>query len=131
MSRGGTDMTGTTTVDDRALKQRHRGMWASGDYPRVAGELIDELGRVVVTAAGVRAGQRVLDVAAGTGNAALPAARAGADVVACDLTPELLAVGRRAAEQEGLTLDWVEADAEALPFPDGDFDTVVSVVGAM
>ena len=124
-------MTGTTTVDDRALKQRHRGMWASGDYPRVARELIEELGRAVVSAAGIRAGQHVLDVAAGTGNAALPAARTGARVVACDLTPELLAVGRQAAEQEGLAVDWVEADAEALPFPDGDFDAVVSVVGAM
>jgi SAM-dependent methyltransferase len=124
-------MTAPTTVDDRALKQRHRTMWASGDYPRVARELISDLGEVVVRAAGIHAGQRVLDVAAGTGNASLPAARTGADVVACDLTPELLAEGARRAEAEGLQLEWVEADAEALPFTDGEFDVVLSVVGAM
>src|SRR3954454_6215221 len=124
-------MTAPTAVDDRALKQRHRTMWAAGDYPRVARELIGELGEGVVRAAGVRAAQRVLDVAAGTGNASLPAARTGADVVAADLTPELLAEGERLAEQEGLRLTWVEADAEALPFPDREFDAVLSVVGAM
>jgi 2-polyprenyl-6-hydroxyphenyl methylase/3-demethylubiquinone-9 3-methyltransferase len=116
---------------DRALKQRHRAMWASGDYPRVAAELIPELGRDIVPAAGIRAGQRVLDAAAGTGNAAIPAALTGADVVASDLTPELLAAGERRARQLGVRLEWVEADVEALPFPDGDFDVVVSVVGAM
>src|SRR3954469_24763967 len=101
-------MTAPTAVDDRTLKQRHRSMWASGDYPRVARELIGELGEVVVRAADVRAGQHVLDVAAGTGNASLPAARTGADVVACDLTPELLPDGARQAEAEGLRLEWVE-----------------------
>jgi SAM-dependent methyltransferase len=124
-------MTAPTAVDDRALKLRHRSMWASGDYPRVARELIGELGEVAVRAAGIGPGQRVLDAAAGAGNASLPAARTGADVVACDLTPELLAAGERQARAEGLRLTWVEADVEALPFADGEFDTVLSVVGAM
>ena len=74
---------------------------------------------------------RVLDVAAGTGNASLPAAQAGADVTASDLTPELLAVGRRRADAAGLTLAWVEADAEHLPFEDESFDVVISSIGAM
>ena len=73
----------------------------------------------------------MLDVAAGTGNVALAAAAAGADVVACDLTPELLEIGRARAAERGLTLEWVEADAEALPFQDAAFDDVLSSVGAM
>jgi SAM-dependent methyltransferase len=125
-------MTSTSITDaDRALKDRHRAMWASGNYPRVAADLIAELGTVVVDAAGVRAGRSVLDVAAGCGNAALPAAATGAEVVACDLTPELLADGARRAAERGLSVEWVEADAEALPFPDCRFDVVLSVVGAM
>jgi SAM-dependent methyltransferase len=79
----------------------------------------------------VKAGDRVLDVAAGTGNAAIPAALAGADAVACDLTPELLDAGRRLAGRQGVDLVWQEADAEALPFGDGEFDTVMSCVGVM
>jgi 2-polyprenyl-6-hydroxyphenyl methylase/3-demethylubiquinone-9 3-methyltransferase len=106
-------------------------MWASGDYPKVATDLIAGLGPRIVSAAGISAGQRVLDVAAGSGNAAIPAAENGARVVASDLTPELLAAGRRLATQRGVELDWVEADAEVLPFDDDDFDVVISVVGAM
>jgi SAM-dependent methyltransferase len=79
----------------------------------------------------VRAGDRVLDVAAGTGNAAIPAALTGADVVASDLTPELLAVGRELAGREGAELSWEEGDAEALPYSDGAFDVVLSSVGVM
>jgi ubiquinone/menaquinone biosynthesis C-methylase UbiE len=120
-----------TTAADTALKQRHRTMWAWGDYPRLAADLIADLGPAAVSAAGVRPGVRVLDVAAGAGNAALPAAVSGADVVACDLTPELLAAGRRQAERQRLTVEWVEADVEALPFADAEFDVVISVVGAM
>jgi ubiquinone/menaquinone biosynthesis C-methylase UbiE len=106
-------------------------MWASGDYPAVAAQLIPELGPALVTACGIRSGQRVLDVAAGTGNAAIPAAATGAHVVASDLTPELFDTGRLVAAASGVTLDWVEGDAEALPFETGEFDVVVSCVGAM
>jgi len=124
-------MTTTAQDADRALKQRHRAMWAAGDYPRVAAELITELGPVAVDAAGITAADRVLDAAAGSGNASLPAAATGATVVACDLTPELLVAGQRDADARGLPIEWVEGDVEALPFPDADFDIVISVVGAM
>ena len=116
---------------DRALKAKHRAMWAQGDYPSLAAEVIPGLGAVLVEACGVRSGQRVLDVAAGTGNAAIPAALAGADVVASDLAPELFEAGRRVAEKQGAHLTWQEADAEALPFGDAEFDTVLSCVGVM
>ncbi|AQA06035.1 SAM-dependent methyltransferase [Mycobacterium sp. MS1601] len=116
---------------DRALKAKHRALWASGDYPAVAHELIPELGPRLVQAAGINAGQRVLDVAAGSGNAAVPAAAAGARVVASDLTPELFDAGRAHAAHHGVELEWVEADAEALPFEDNSFDAVLSCVGAM
>ena len=116
---------------DRALKARHRAMWALGDYPALAADLIESLGQVLVDASGTRAGDRVLDVAAGAGNAAIPAALTGASVVASDLTPELFEAGRRRAADRGATLTWREADAEALPFADGEFDRVLSCVGVM
>ena len=120
-----------TTTTDQQLKAKHRALWASGDYPAVAEELIPDLGSTLVDACGVRAGQRVLDVAAGSGNAAVPAAATGAEVVASDLTPELLDAGRRIAAERGVELTWTEGDAEALPFADGTFDVVLSCVGAM
>ena len=123
--------TTETRAADQQIKSKHRAMWASGDYAAVAAELIPELGPALVAAAGVRSGQRVLDVAAGTGNAAIPAAATGAEVVASDLTPELLEIGQRRAADAGVQLRWVEADAEALPFEDGEFDVVLSCVGAM
>ena len=101
-------------------------MWALGDYHRFASELIWEFGPVLVEACGVSSGQRLLDVAAGTGNVAIRAAEAGADVVALDLTPENLEAGRRAALSRGVELEWVEGDAQALPFADGEFDVVTS-----
>ncbi len=116
---------------DRALKGKHRAMWALGDYPAVAADVIPALGPVLVEACRVRPGDRVLDVAAGSGNAAVPAALAGASVVASDLTPELLEIGRVQAEALGAALTWRQADAEALPFADGEFDTVLSCVGVM
>ena len=116
---------------DRNLKTKHRAMWASGDYPTLASDLIWKLGPRVVAAADVRPGERVLDVAAGSGNAAIPAALRGGMVVASDLAPELFDVGRRLAAQAGAELEWREADAEALPFPDDAFDVVLSTVGVM
>jgi SAM-dependent methyltransferase len=105
--------------------------WALGDYDRFARALVWDLGPDLVAAAGVGPGQRVLDVAAGTGNVALRAAQAGADVVACDLTAESLAIGERHARELGLEIRWVQADAQALPFADGEFDVVLSAVGAI
>ena len=119
------------TADDAALKAKHAAMWALGDYAAVARELIPELGHVLVDACDIGRGQRVLDVAAGTGNVAIPAARAGAEVTAADLAPELLDIGRHLADDAGLSLEWRRADAEALPFGDATFDVVTSSVGVM
>jgi SAM-dependent methyltransferase len=116
---------------DRELETGAGAVWALGDYPKVAREVLGDLGDELVAACGIGPGQRVLDVAAGSGNVALRAARAGAAVVAVDITPALLEAGRREASARGLELDWVEADAEALPFADGAFDVVTSCVGAM
>jgi SAM-dependent methyltransferase len=121
----------TTVTSDSELKARHRAMWASGDYPSMVETFLLPLGPRLVEACGIGPGMSVLDVAAGTGNASIPAARAGADVTASDLTPELLEAGRRRAEAAGLELDWVEADAEHLPFEDESFDVVMSSIGAM
>ncbi len=128
-------MTQTVDTDrteaDRALKAKHRAMWALGDYPAVAKEVIPSLGAILVAACEVGLGDDVLDVAAGSGNAAIPAALTGAKVVASDLTPELFADGRAIAAARGADVEWVEADAEALPFPDGQFDVALSCVGVM
>lgn len=121
----------TATDEDRALKAKHAAMWASGDYPAVVTDVVHTLGGILVETLDVRPGQHVLDVAAGTGTSAIPAARRGADVIATDLTPELLDVGRAEAEAEGLTLTWQTADAEALPFRDASFDIVMSSIGVM
>jgi SAM-dependent methyltransferase len=126
--------TESSTIErtaDLAVKAKHRALWASGDYPRVATELIPQLGPALVDAAGITAGQYVLDVAAGSSNAAIPAAERGARVIASDLTPELLTAGRRQAAKRGVDLQWVEADAEDLPFPTDTFDAVLSSVGSM
>ena len=116
---------------DRALKTKHRTMWALGDYPAVATEVIPSLGPVLVMATDVRPGDRVLDIAAGSGNVAVPAARAGGHVIASDLTPELFEAGRAYAAAEGVDVEWREADAEGLPFADHTFDKVLSSVGVM
>lgn len=120
----------STTVNDKELKARHRAMWASGDYPQMVDTFLVPLGPRLIEACSIGPGDRVLDVASGTGNAALRAAEAGATVVASDLTPELLRDGRSRADRTGLTLEWVEADAEALPFEDASFDVVMSSIGA-
>ncbi|HEX5525976.1 MAG TPA: methyltransferase domain-containing protein [Solirubrobacterales bacterium] len=113
------------------LKAKHRKMWASGDYPSMVETFLLPLGPRLVDACEIGEGDRVLDVAAGTGNAAIEAAKRGAEVVASDLTPELFEAGRARAKAAGVELEWVEADAEALPFEDESFDVVISSIGVM
>src|SRR5690242_8170588 len=117
--------------EDAALKARHRKMWASGDYPSMVETFLLPLGPRLVEACGIGPGVHVLDVGAGTGNASIPAAQRGASVTASDLTPELLEAGRHRAEGAGVSLGWVEADAEHLPFDDASFDVVISSIGVM
>lgn len=121
----------SSNAQDSELKARHRAMWAAGDYGDMVETFLLPLGPRLVEACDIAPGDVVLDVAAGTGNAAIPAAQAGAQVTASDLTPELLQAGRARAEREGLTLEWVQADAEHLPFEDESFDVVISSIGAM
>jgi ubiquinone/menaquinone biosynthesis C-methylase UbiE len=115
----------------QSAKQAARQAWALGDYHTFATELVWEVGPALVDSCGIGPGQRVLDVAAGTGNVAIRAAEAGATVIASDLTPENFAAGRREAASHGVEVEWVEADAEALPFADAEFDVVTSSFGAM
>jgi SAM-dependent methyltransferase len=118
-----------TTIDVDTLKASHHATWASGDYAAIA-ELIDEIPPPhLLDLVGVEPGQTVLDVATGSGNVALHAARRGADVVGVDLTPELFETARPRAEALGVEVEWVEGDAEALPFDDATFDRVVSAFG--
>ena len=112
------------------FKQRQRAMWAAGDYAPLSLH-IAHVGERVVATAGVEPGMQVLDVACGTGNAALPAARAGAQVVGLDITPALLERGREKAAAERLEIEWVEGDAEQLPFEDDRFNRVFSTFGHM
>src|SRR3954465_3360345 len=118
-------------TDDRAIKDRARATWAAGDFPRVARDTVPRVGPALVAAAGVRTGDRVLDVGAGAGATAIPAALAGGDGGAPAPAPRRLAAGRSAAVAAGVALEWVEADAEALPFADAAFDVVLSSFGAM
>ena len=121
----------STQLADSELKTRHRAMWSSGDYALMVRTFLLPVGERLVDACGIGPDVRVLDVAAGTGNSSLPAARRGATVTASDLTPALLEAGRQNAESEGLELEWVEADAENLPFEDESFDVVISAIGVM
>jgi SAM-dependent methyltransferase len=113
------------------IKAKHRAMWALGNYDRVATEVVHEVGAILVAGADLKAGERVLDVAAGSGNASIPAARAGAEVTATDLTPELVQIGRDRSAALGLDIVWDEADAEHLPFADNEFDVTMSAIGVM
>jgi ubiquinone/menaquinone biosynthesis C-methylase UbiE len=117
--------------EDLAYKVGVRQVWALGDYHRFASDLVWHMGAELVSACQIKPADRMLDVAAGSGNVALRAAEAGANVVASDLTPQNFAAGRRIAERAGLRIRWVEADAEDLPFADAEFDVVTSSVGAM
>jgi SAM-dependent methyltransferase len=119
------------TAEDRELKAWQRSIWALGNYHEFTKRSLWVLGPVLVDACKIGPGQRVLDVATGTGNVAIRAAEAGAEVIASDLTPENFDAGRREAAAHGVNLQWVEADAEALPFADGEFDVVTSAFGAV
>lgn len=112
------------------LKARQQAMWASGDYAQI-GSRLQIVGETLGEAADLRAGERVLDVAAGNGNAALAAARRYCDVTATDYVPELLERAARRAQADGLSLRTLTADAEALPFPAASFDVALSVFGVM
>ena len=117
-------------ADLSALKTRQQGAWSSGDYA-IVGTTLQIVGEALCEALDLRAGQRVLDVAAGNGNATLAAARRWCDVVSTDYVPALLERGRLRATADGLSVEFREADAEALPFKDGAFDAVVSTFGVM
>jgi SAM-dependent methyltransferase len=124
-------MTVATQPDPYAqMTERSRSMWSLGDFARAGAEQV-LVGELLCRAIQVRPGQRVLDVAAGSGNAALAAARRGARVTATDFVPRLLQAAARRARAEGLELETREADAQSLPFPDGAFDVVLSTFGVM
>ncbi len=124
-------MNATALAELAKLKQGARATWAAGDYHAIAERQLWEVGPRIVEAVDVHPGEDVLDVACGTGNAALRAAQAGARVVGVDLTPELFAAGRRLAAEAAVAIDWVQSDAEELPFGDESFDVVVSTFGCM
>jgi len=120
-------MATTTPIDN--LKEAHRGVWNSGDYADVAERFVTSLGQVALTSAALKPGERVLDVATGSGNAAIPAARAGAEVTGLDLASSLLEVAERRSAEAGVSVEWIEGDAEILPFENESFEAVLSVVG--
>jgi SAM-dependent methyltransferase len=117
-------------VSDPQQRQRARATWSAGDFDAIA-ERIWSVGSDLVERVGVADGDRVLDVACGTGNAAIPAAVAGGSVTGLDITPELFEDARRRAADAGVEIEWIEGDAEALPFEDGSFDVVLSTFGCM
>jgi ubiquinone/menaquinone biosynthesis C-methylase UbiE len=117
-------------IDLEAIKARQHGAWSSGDYA-VVGTTLQIVGEELCEALDLRSGQKVLDVAAGNGNASLAAARRWCDVIATDYVPALLERARERAKAERLDIEFRKADAEALPFPDAEFDVVVSTFGVM
>lgn len=125
-----TNTLATPTPDLAAVKQRQQQAWSSGDFAVVASRIVLVAEQLVDTA-DLRAGWRVLDVATGSGNAAIAAARLGTEAVGIDYVPALLERGRERAAAEGLQVELLEGDAEALPFPDASFDAVTSVFGTM
>lgn len=119
-----------TQPDLRAIKSRQQGAWSSGDYG-IVGTTLQIVGETLCEALDLRAGQKVLDVAAGNGNVTLAAARRWCDVVSTDYVPALLERGSERAAAERLAIEFRQADAEALPFADASFDVVVSTFGVM
>ena len=117
-------------IDLAAVKQRQQQTWSAGDYSEI-GATLQIIAEDLCEAIDLRPGTRVLDIATGSGNAALAAARRFADVIGVDYVPALLERGRARAEAEGLPVDFQDGDAEALAFADASFDVVLSTFGAM
>ncbi len=124
------DSTSSPAIDLAAVKTRQQAAWSTGDYA-VVGTTLQIVGENLCEALDLRSGARVLDVAAGNGNATLAAARRWCDVTSTDYVPSLLDSGRARAQAEGHTIQFQEADAENLPFPDASFDAVLSTFGVM
>jgi SAM-dependent methyltransferase len=118
------------SIDVSGIKQGQKMMWTAGDYPDLA-RTIASVGELVAERAQAGAGDSLLDVATGSGNVAIPAALAGAEVTGLDLTPKLLEVARERAAEAGVQVEFVEGDAEELPFDDRSFDRVTSCFGVM
>jgi SAM-dependent methyltransferase len=121
---------GSASPDFAAIKKAMKAAWMAGDFGKIA-ELNTQRGEEFVERLHLKPGMRVLDVACGTGNQSLPAARTGADVTGLDHAPNLLEQARAAAQKEGLKIRFIEGDAEELPFGNGEFDVVMSMFGAM
>ena len=117
-------------ADGSEMKARQKAMWTAGDFAQVA-HRIEQVSLDLLERVGVEAGTKLLDVACGTGNASVPAAKTGAEVTGLDLTPKLLDVARERAAEAGMEIEFIEGDAEALPFDDDSFDRVISSFGAM
>ncbi|GBE67080.1 hypothetical protein MFM001_35420 [Mycobacterium sp. MFM001] len=120
-----------TLSGEAPVATTNQAVWAIGDYALMAEQVMSPLGPVLVGATDIGPGDRVLDVAAGSGNISIPAAKTGATVVSSDLTPELLQRSRLRAAEQGVAFEWCEANAEWLPFADGEFDAVLSAIGVM